>query len=152
MGSAPLPSDMNGGAERNPLFVAIERTVCPDPAVEFVVAFGSQLTGDAHSGSDLDIAVKFVDELSDRDRFRKRCFLSGDVQRPDQPHVDVVDIESLPIDVAHDAINGEVVCGEMAAFRAFKATVEAKFEQQRETIRGRQRDVIDRIAEDGLRG
>ncbi|MFB6188487.1 MAG: nucleotidyltransferase domain-containing protein [Halapricum sp.] len=134
------------------LLTAFEESACADPAVEFVVAFGSQITGSPTRRSDLDLAVKFADDLSDRERFEKRCFLSGDLQRDDGPFVDVSDIEALPIEVAHDAVGGRFVCGDREAFERFKATVQTRFSDQRETLRRHQREVIDRIAEEGLRG
>ena len=136
--------------ERAEMFAGLEASLCRDPDIEFVVAFGSQVTGDARSSSDLDLAVKFADDLSSRERFRKRCFLSGDVQRADAPFVDLADIEDLPLDVAHDAVTGEFLCGDNQAFHRFKTDIEASFEERRDRIRRRQRDVIDRIAESGL--
>lgn len=131
---------------------ALETSVCSDPTVEFAVAFGSQITGEPNRSSDLDLAVKFVDDLTDRERFEKRCFLSGDLQREDAPFVDLSDIETLPLDVAHDAVNGRLVCGNERAFERFTTDVEATFDERSDTIGRQQRDVIDRIAEDGLRG
>jgi predicted nucleotidyltransferase len=131
---------------------ALEASVCSDPTVEFTVAFGSQITGEPDRSSDIDLALKFADGLTDRERFEKRCFLSGDLQREDAPFVDLSDIETLPLDVAHDAVNGRFVCGDEQAFERFKADLEATFDERSETLRRQQRDVIDRIAEDGLRG
>lgn len=134
------------------VFAALEESVCPDPDVEFVVAFGSQITDEETRGYDLDIAVKFAAALSDRKRFEKRCFLSGDVQQEDAPFVDLSDIETLPPDVAHDAVNGTFVCGDEQAFEQFRSEVEATFADRRDDLRRQQRAVIDRIAENGLRG
>lgn len=134
------------------LLAALETAVCRDPAVEFAVVFGSQVSGDARPSSDIDIAVKFADDLSSSERFRKRCFLAGELQREDAPFVDVSDIDELPLAVAHDAVQGRVLCGDEEAFRAVKTEVEAAFSERGEDIRRRQRAVIDRIAEDGLRG
>ena len=129
-----------------------EAAVCADPDVVFAVVFGSQVSGDPTQASDIDLAVKFADDVSERDRFETVCFLAGDLQRDDRPFVDVSDIDALPIDVAHDAVNGDFLCGDERAFERFRADVEATFEEQREALRRRQRAVIDRIAEDGLRG
>jgi predicted nucleotidyltransferase len=134
------------------LLAALEESVCSDSDVVFVVAFGSQITNEATQASDLDLAIKFADELPESDRFEKQCFLSGDLQREDAPFIDVSDIELLPLDVAHDAVNGVFVCGDEHAFERFKTNVEATFAEQRDTLRRHQRGVIDRIAEDGLRG
>ena len=131
---------------------AVRASVCPDSAVEFVVAFGSQVSGESQPSSDLDLAVKFADEVSDRDRFKKQCFLSGELQQEDAPFVDLSDIESLPLEVTHDAVNGQFVCGNEHAFEEFKSAVEARFDDQRVALREHHRGVIDRIAEDGLRG
>ena len=100
-----------------------EASLCTDEDIEFVVAFGSQLTGNSTAGSDLDIAVKFADELSASERFTKRCFLSGDLQTDELPFVDVSDIDTLPVDVAHDAINGTVVCGDEGVVDQYTAAV-----------------------------
>jgi predicted nucleotidyltransferase len=134
------------------VFSALEASVCTDADVTFVVAFGSHLTGETTRGSDLDVAIKFADYLSNRERFEKRCFLSGDLQQDDAPFVDLSDIETLPVDVAHDAVNGTFVCGDKQAFERFKTDVEAAFADQRDDLRHQQHDVIERIAEEGLRG
>jgi predicted nucleotidyltransferase len=143
---------MDPSADRSQVRSALEEVVCADPEVVFAVTFGSRLSGASTPSSDLDVAVKFTTDLSKRERFEKRCFLSGDLQGEDRPFIDVSDIETLPLDVAHDAVNGELLCGDERAFDAFKTNVEAEFGEQRETIRRRRRAVIDRIAEDGLRG
>ena len=143
---------MDGGDERSQVFATIEESMCPDPDVTFVIAFGSQVSGEPTRSSDLDLAVKFADDLSNRERFEKRCFLSGDLQQEDAPFVDLSDIETLPLAVAHEAINGVFVCGDENAFARFKDDLETTFAEQRDALSRQQRDVIDRIAEDGLRG
>lgn len=137
---------------RSRLFATLEESLCRDADIEFAVAFGSQVTGNSHLSSDLDLAIKFADDLSSHERFQKRCFLSGDLQQENAPFIDVSDIEDLPVDVTHDAVNGEVLCGDEQAFHQFKADVEAVFEDRRDEIRRHQQDVIERIAEDGLHG
>jgi len=144
-----LMEPVDGGSR---LLTFLEESLCPDPDVEFVVTFGSQVTGDFRPSSDLDVAVKFTDGLSRHERFQKQCFLSGDLQRADAPFIDVSDIEELPLDVAHDAVNGEFLCGDEEAFLQFKADTEAVFEERCDDIRRHQREVIDRIAEKGLHG
>jgi predicted nucleotidyltransferase len=134
------------------LFETIESSACSDPDIEFVVAFGSQITGDATDASDFDLAIKFADDVPDSERFEKWCFLSGTLQREGVPFLDVSDIGTLPLDIAHDAVNGRFVCGNEDAFEAFKMTVEADFDDRRDDLRRQQRAVIDRIAEEGLRG
>ncbi|WP_251328492.1 type VII toxin-antitoxin system MntA family adenylyltransferase antitoxin [Haloplanus pelagicus] len=143
---------MSPSAEHSQVVSALEEAVCSDPEITFAVLFGSQISGESTLSSDFDLAIKFANELSDRDRFEKRCFLSGDLQHEGRPFIDVSDIESLPLDVAHDAVNGELLCGDEQVFEQFKRDIEAEFDEQRETLRRQQRAVIDRIAEDGLRG
>ena len=133
-------------------FATLRSVACGDSDIVFVVAFGSQVTGEATSASDLDIAVKFTNELSDSERFEKRCFLSGNLQEEGRPFVDVSDIQELPLDAAHDAVNGRFVCGDEEAFERFRGDIQARFSEQGDELRNQQRAVITRIAEDGLRG
>ena len=127
-------------------------SVCSDSTVTFAVVFGSWVTGEQTSGSDLDVAVKFSDTLSARERFEKRCFLSGELQSESIPFVDVSDIETLPLGVTHDAVNGTLVCGDKKAFERFKKTIESEFRREQTEIRQDHQTIIDRIAEEGLRG
>jgi len=143
---------MEASDELSQVFAALEESLCRDSDIEFVVAFGSQVTGGSPSSSDIDLTVKFADDLSSHERFQKRCFLSGNLQQPDAPFIDLSDIEDLPLGVAHDAVNGEFLCGDEQVFRQFTTDVEVSFEERRDEIRRQQQAVIDRIAEDGLRG
>jgi len=70
----------------------------------------------------------------------------------EMPFVDVSDIETLSVDVAHDAINGTVVCGDKDVIDQCTVAVKAAFHDQREEHRHSQRQLIDRIATEGLRG
>lgn len=148
----PVPLRMGVTDGRSQLLAALEESLCRDSDIEFAVVFGSQITGNARPSSDLDIAVKFTDGLSSHERFRKRCTLSGNLQQEDAPFVDVADIDELPLEVAYDAVHGDILCGEELAFREFKSDIQAAFEDRRSDISQHQRNVIDRIAEDGLRG
>lgn len=143
---------MGADGSRCDVPASIERLLCDDPDVEFAVLFGSRATGDAGQGSDLDIAVQFSDELSAGDRFRKRCRLSGRAQRTGTPFVDLTDLEELPLEVAHAAVDGKLLCGDTDAFDAFRAQIEAAYDDQRDDIEQRRRDTISRIATGGLRG
>lgn len=136
---------MEPNADQPRIRSALKDVVCADPDVVFAVAFGSQLSGTATRSSDFDIAVKFTADCSERDRFKKRCVLSGELQHEEFPFIDVSDIDSLPLDVAHDAVNGDLLCGDTRAFEQFKTEIEAEFDEQRETLRQHQRAVIDRV-------
>jgi predicted nucleotidyltransferase len=143
---------MSSDGDHLEVFSDLEAELCADEDIEFAVVFGSRVANAARESSDVDVAVKFADSLSASERFQKRCFLAGDLQQDGSPFVDISDIDRLPLDVAHDAIHGEFLCGDDERFRAFKTDVEAQFTDQREGIQRRQRDTIDRIAEDGLHG
>ena len=39
------------------------------------------------------------------------------------------DIESLPLDVAHDAVNGELLCGDEAGFEWFNTDTEVRLDE-----------------------
>lgn len=138
--------------ERLEALATLESAVCRDSDIEFALVFGSQVTDTARPSSDLDIAVKFDHHFSSGERFRKRCFLAGELQQEDTPFVDVSDIDELPLAVAHDAVQGRLLCGDEEAFHEVKAEVETAFAERGEEIRQRQRALIDRIAEEGLRG
>lgn len=142
------------GADDDPPAVpaTVESTLSGDPVVDFAVAFGSRIDGDARSESDLDVAVTFADELSAADRFRERCRLSAAVQRDDAPFVDLSDLDELPLPFAHRAVHGELVCGDEESFRSYQHDIEESFDAQRDGIEQRQRAVVRRIAEEGLRG
>lgn len=143
---------MKRSDDDNRVLAAVEESLCRDADIEFAVLFGSKVTHDRRPSSDLDVAIKFVDRLSSHERFRKLCFLAGELQQEDAPFVDVSDIETLPIDVAHDAVTGKLLCGDEQAFRQVKSDIETTFDARRDDIRRHQQAVIERIAEDGLRG
>ena len=99
--------------------------------------------------TDIDLAVKFSDHLTLKERFRHLCVLSGNLQLSDRPFADVSDLEALPTDIAHDAVQGRLVYGSEHQLGAFRKNVEEEFEDQREVIRAKQRSVIERIADHG---
>ena len=121
-------------------------------AVEFAVLFGSFAENDDTPPSDIDLAIEFSDALAPDERFRQLCAFSGNLQSSDRPFVDVSDIERLPLDIAHDAVHGELVFGNEQRFEAFREDIQETFATQRDAIRSRQRDVIERIANQGLHG
>ena len=131
---------------------AVAESLCEDPAVEFAVLFGSRHTDEERASSDVDIAVKFSERLSSHERFKKRCFLAGDLQRAGAPFVDLSDLDALSIDVAHDAVNGAFLCGDEDAFSETKRQIDREYAAQADEIRTQHRNRIDRIAEDGLHG
>ena len=137
-------------ADEVPVPDSVVETLRRDPDVEFAVAFGSRVEGHSRAGSDLDIGVKFSDALTSGERFRKRCRLSGRLQSDEAPFVDVSDLDSLPPDVARAAVKGEPLCGDDDDRREFDERIEALAEDAQSAER--HRDVIRRVAEEGLRG
>ena len=143
---------MDSAVDDARLRAALAETLCSDEAVDFAVVFGSRVSDEAGPSSDLDVAVKFSESLTPHERFRRRCYFAGELQRTDGPFVDVTDLDALPLAVAHDAVTGEFLCGDEASYHRFKADVEATYEREREELDRHRRDVINRIAEDGLHG
>lgn len=131
---------------------AVQRLLCRDPDVELVVAFGSRVQGTAGPTSDLDLAVKFSDDLTAEERFRKRCRLSGRLQETDAPFVDLSDVEDLSLEFARSAVDGELLCGDRDAFESFRAQIRGEYDDRREDIEERRRALIRRIAAEGLHG
>jgi len=130
----------------------VEQQLRADPEIEFAVVFGSRADGTSRSTSDLDVGVKFSEELSDGQRFRKRCHLSGRLQHDEAPFVDINDLEELPIEVASAAVAGDFLCGDEDAFESFKSRIEAEYDERQDDIERRDRETISRIASGGLRG
>lgn len=126
--------------------------LCDEPAVEFAVRFGSRTNGDPRPSSDLDVAVQFSDSAGDGERFQTLCRLSAAVQRSNAPYVDLSDLDELPLEIAYDAVQGRLLCGDRDRFRAVKRTVESRYEERRDEIDRRHRDRIRRIADEGLHG
>lgn len=143
---------MTGSDDQSAVLTDLAESLRGDADIVFTMIFGSRVSDENHAASDLDLAVKLTDELSSSERFQKRCHLSGMLQREDALFVDVSDIEELPIAVAHDAVSGEFLCGDEQAFRHFKKRIKEAFENERDDIHRQHRDVINRIAEEGLRG
>ena len=127
-------------------------TFAESDAVQFAVLFGSFTEDDDTSPSDIDLAIKFSDTLAPGERFRHLCVFSGNLQSSNRPFIDVSDIERLPLDIAHDAVHGKLVYGNEQRFEMFREDIQDTFAAQRDAIRSRQRDVIKRIANQGLHG
>ena len=137
---------------RNDLLSSLEADLCDDDTVEFVVVFGSRVDGMDRANADLDVAVKFNDDCSPAERFSTLCRLSGRVQRDAFPFIDLSDIEELPLQIARAAIDGMFLCGDHDSFERTSRAIRSEFETKRSTIERDQRQLIERIAKDGLHG
>lgn len=140
------------GGDRSRWLDELGDELCRESDVEFAVVFGSRSTGFPRPNSDVDVAIKFNDDLSAGERFRQLCALSGNVQRSDAPFVDVSDLETLPLTIAARAVDGDLLCGDEASFSRYRESIEAEYADQRDDRKRHNRAVIDRIASGGLRG
>lgn len=116
------------------------RSVFDEVDVRYAVLFGSYATESESQTSDLDVGVRFADECSFRERFRRRNRIDSTLQSSADPFVDVSDLESRPDAVALTALrDGGLLYGDLAA----KAADERRLERRAR----RRRDGIDRLAE-----
>lgn len=115
--------------------------------VEFALLFGSHARSEATAGSDLDIAVRFPDRLSDRDRFRARNRIDATLQAHAEGMVDVSDIDALPVAVQHAALrDGIVLCGDDDAVAEYRKQVTHAYESTADERTDGQKAFIDRLA------
>lgn len=115
--------------------------------VVFAVLFGSHASGTADESSDVDIALRFPDELSEAERFRQRNRIDADLQSYAAGFVDVSDIESLPIHVAHAVLrDGVRLVGDQADVETYKQDVEGEYAARASERDEERRAFIDRLA------
>lgn len=115
--------------------------------VIFAVLFGSHARGTADESSDVDIALRFPDELSEAERFRRRNRIDADLQAYADGFVDVSDIESLPTHVAHAALrDGVRFVGDQKDVDTYKQDVEAEYDANASERDQERREFIDRLA------
>lgn len=80
------------------------RSYLEDTPVEYAVVFGSCVRETADESSDVDIALRFPEEMDKRERFDRRNRIDADVQSYADRFVDVSDMQALPTDVARRAL------------------------------------------------
>ncbi|WP_256546834.1 type VII toxin-antitoxin system MntA family adenylyltransferase antitoxin [Halobellus inordinatus] len=115
--------------------------------VIFAVLFGSHARGTADESSDVDIALRFPDDLSESERFRRRNRIDADLQAYADGFVDVSDIESLPTHVAHAALrDGIRLVGDQKDVDTYKQDVEAEYDASASERDQERREFIDRLA------
>ena len=113
--------------------------------VVFAVLFGSHATRTADGTSDVDIALRFPDEMADIERFRRRNRIDAELQQYAAGFVDVSDLEELPVHVAHAALqNGIVVAGEMST--AYRDGVKQEYEATAGERAAQREELIERLA------
>ncbi|MGH7573497.1 MAG: type VII toxin-antitoxin system MntA family adenylyltransferase antitoxin, partial [Gemmatimonadota bacterium] len=79
---------------------AIARTVSSRPEIAAVYVYGSAARGEATPLSDVDLALLFVEDQSERERRELLAQITGDLARHGAgPRLDVRDFEDLPLTV-----------------------------------------------------
>lgn len=114
----------------------------------FAVVFGSHAKSKAGIDSDVDIALKFPEEMDARDRFRLRNRIDAERQSFADRFVDVSDLDSLPVHVAYAAVtDGVLLAGDESAFDRIENEIQTEYESNASDREREQREFIRRIAE-----
>jgi predicted nucleotidyltransferase len=130
------------GVDLDGLRRALEQT-----EVVFAVLFGSRVEGTAHTESDVDIALRFPESLTPKARFRLRNRIDAELQSYAEGFVDVSDFESLPVSVAHAALqNGLVMCGDEGAVSEYRGQVTTEYETTKADRDREREEFLDRLA------
>ena len=115
--------------------------------VVFAVLFGSHARGEADTSSDVDIALRFPEGISEVDRFHRRNRIDADLQAYAVGFVDVSDIESLPTHVAHAALrDGVRLVGDQQDVDMYKRDVIAEYDESDSQREEERRGFIDRLS------
>lgn len=115
--------------------------------IVFAVLFGSHAQGTADEASDIDIALRFPDDMDDHDRFRRRNRIDADLQAYADGFVDVSDIETLPTPVAYAALrDGVFLTGDERAAEAYQEQVKTEYETTATEREQERREFLDRLA------
>lgn len=123
------------------------RSALDQSAVVFAVLFGSHASGTAEQHSDVDVALRFADDLDERERFQVRNRIDADLQQYADAFVDVSDIEHLPTTVAYAAVrDGVVLVGDEETVETYRARIEQEYESTRDEREQDRREFIDRLA------
>ena len=131
--------------------VAAMRRYLAETDVCFAVLFGSRVRGDAHESSDVDVALRFPDDLSPTERFRRRNRIDAELQSHADAFVDVSDIEALPLPIARAALrDGIRLVGDDREVDAYRDRVEAEYEETATERERDRREFVDRLAKGEL--
>lgn len=115
--------------------------------VVFAVLFGSHARGTADESSDVDVALRFPDEMDTHERFRLRNRIDASLQEYVEGFVDVSDIDSLPTPVAHAALrDGIVLVGDEQIVESYRQQVKREYEATADERERERREFIDRLA------
>ena len=115
--------------------------------VVFAVLFGSHARGTADDSSDVDVALRFPEEMDAHERFRLRNRIDADLQEYAEGFVDVSEVGSLPTPVAHAALrDGIVLAGDEQAVESYREQVTREYEVKADERERERREFIDRLA------
>jgi len=99
------------------------------------------------NSSDVDVALRFPDEMDANERFRLRNRTDAHLQEYAEGFVDVSDIGSLPTPVAHGALrDGNVLVGDEQAVESYREQVQQEYEATAYERERERREFIDRLA------
>lgn len=113
--------------------------------VEFAILFGSHARGTA--SSDVDIALRFPEEMNARERFRLSNRIDAELQQYTASFVDVSDIDTLPIPVTYAALrDGIVLVGGERKVEAYQENVEQEYEATKDDREQARQEFINQLA------
>jgi predicted nucleotidyltransferase len=117
--------------------------------VRFAIVFGSQVRGDAHATSDVDLAVAFDDSISEQEYADARLGLIADLTSAlDQNTVDVADLEDMKPAVGKSAFeHGVVVIGNQDQADRYREQFTRATSTSNRTRRERFDDLLTQIEE-----
>jgi predicted nucleotidyltransferase len=115
--------------------------------VVFAVLFGSHARGFAEPASDVDLALRFPEEMDRIDCFRLRDRIDAELQRYADRFVDVSDVDALATPVAYNALrDGRLLVGDEETVAAYREQVEDEYETAASEREREQREFIERLA------
>lgn len=124
------------------------RAVLERAGVAYAVVFGSRIRGDTDPQSDVDIAIRFPDRLTAKERFDRRNRIDATLQSHASGFVDVSDVESLPPAVAVRALEeGSLVVGQHELMESDRRDIKQRYESERTRRQQADRAFIDRLAD-----
>ncbi|PHQ41854.1 DNA polymerase III subunit beta [Halorubrum sp. C191] len=135
------------GSATDGVDVAALRRYLATTDVRFAVLFGSRVRGETHDSSDVDVVLRFPEELSPKERFRRRNRIDTDLQGYADDFVDVSDIEDLPLPIARAALReGVRLVGDERELTAYREQIDAEYERTAADRERDRREFIDRLA------
>ncbi|MDB2259279.1 nucleotidyltransferase domain-containing protein [Halorubrum ezzemoulense] len=141
-----VESNHDGSATDGVDVVALRRYLATTD-VRFAVLFGSRVRGETHDSSDVDVVLRFPEELSPKERFRRRNRIDTDLQGYADDFVDVSDIEDLPLPIARAALReGVRLVGDERELTAYREQIDAEYERTAADREWDRREFIDRLA------